>query len=138
MKTSPLLSSEQDMIRFGESFSTELQPGDVVALTGDLGAGKTHFCKGVVSGLGSQDTVTSPTFSLVQEYQGGRSPVFHFDFYRLEKPEELLRIGWEEYLEEDGILLVEWAEKFADFLPEGARWLRFERQEDESRQIYES
>ncbi len=138
MRTSPLLPTEEEMIRYGETFSKELAAGDVVALSGDLGAGKTHFCKGVAAGLGSQAAVTSPTFSLVQEYGGGRCRVFHFDFYRLETPEELLGIGWEEYLEEDGVILVEWAEKFVDFLPEETRWLRFERQEGGSRQIHES
>ena len=138
MNVSSPLCSEEEMISFGRSFADRLEPGDVVALNGDLGAGKTHFCKGVVDGLGCQAEVTSPTFSLVQEYRGGRFPVFHFDFYRLDSPEELIGIGWDDYLEEEGILLVEWAGKFSEVLPAGTIELRFERGKDECRTIFES
>lgn len=111
------------MIEAGQRLATELEPGDVVALNGPLGAGKTHFAKGIVSGIGSADEVTSPTFALVNEYSSGRFPVFHFDFYRLDSADELLRIGWDEYLDDEGIVLVEWASKFPDLLPAGARIL---------------
>jgi len=110
-------ASETEMIAAGHSLAGELATGDVIALNGPLGAGKTHFAKGVVAGLGSEDDVTSPTFALVNEYRSGRMPVFHFDFYRLEAADELLRIGWDEYLDEDGIILVEWADKFPELLP---------------------
>ena len=128
-------ATEQEMIDAGVAFAGSLEKGDVVALVGDLGAGKTHFSKGVVSGLrvnslrvnslGAEADVTSPTFSLVQEYPGGRFPVFHFDFYRIDSPDELIRLGWDEYLDEDGIILVEWADKFPELLPEGTIQLHF-------------
>jgi len=125
------------MIDLGREFAGRLKAGDVVALNGDLGAGKTHFCKGVVAGLGSGAEVTSPTFALVQEYSGGKWPIFHFDFYRLDSASELDAIGWEEYLYEAGIVLVEWAEKFPQVLPEETIQLRFETLEDETRRVSE-
>ncbi len=112
------IASEAEMIAAGEALGRSLEAGSVVALNGDLGAGKTHFSKGVVRGLGSDDPVSSPTFSLVHEYRSGRLPVFHFDFYRIESAEELIQIGWDDYLDEEGVLLVEWAEKFPDLLPD--------------------
>lgn len=115
--------SEEEMLSAGEIFARDLNPGAVVALCGQLGAGKTHFSKGVVSGLGAEESVTSPTFSLVNEYRTGRLPVFHFDFYRLEEASELVAIGWDDYLEEDGVVIVEWADKFPELLPEETIWL---------------
>ena len=114
----PLTTSTADeMIEAGRQLASCLQAGDVVALTGGLGAGKTHFSKGVVAGLGADDEVTSPTFSLVQEYHSGRLPVFHFDFYRLESAKELLALGWDDYLDEEGVIIAEWADKFPELLP---------------------
>ena len=85
--------SAEAMIAAGGRFAATLQAGDVVALNGDLGAGKTHFSKGLVAGLGAADEVTSPTFSLVQEYLSGRFPIYHFDFYRLETAGDLISLG---------------------------------------------
>ena len=113
------IESEAEMIAVGKTIAADLKVGDVVALNGQLGVGKTHLSKGIVAGLGSVDEVTSPTFSLVQEYQGASLPIFHFDFYRLDDVSELLRLGWDEYLDEDGVILVEWADKFPDLMPEG-------------------
>jgi tRNA threonylcarbamoyladenosine biosynthesis protein TsaE len=111
-------NSPEDTMAAAGTLAARLAPGSVVALRGDLGAGKTHFAKGVVAALGGDpQTVTSPTFTLVHEYRECRIPVFHFDFYRLEEASELRRTGWEEYLCEDGILLVEWAERFPEALP---------------------
>lgn len=124
--------SDAEMIEAGRKTAADLGSGDIVALVGDLGAGKTHFSKGIVLGLGSEDSVTSPTFSLVQEYRSGALPVFHFDFYRLDTADELLGIGWDEYLDEDGIVLVEWADKFPGVLPEGTVWYEFSIAEDGS------
>lgn len=122
--------NEEEMIARGEEFAQDLQAGQVIGLIGDLGAGKTHFCKGVVAGLGGEDDVTSPTFSLVNEYRSGRIPVFHFDFYRMDSVDELETIAWEEYLfEESGVLLVEWADKFPESLPEETLWCRFSTNE---------
>lgn len=119
-------NSEDEMIAAGLSFGVNLSPGSVVALVGQLGAGKTHFTKGIARSVGSSDLVTSPTFGLVNEYRSGSVPVFHFDFYRMDEAEEVIRIGWEEYLEEDGILVVEWADKFEFLLPEETLWLHLE------------
>lgn len=122
------IQSEDAMIAQGAEVATGLESGDVLALCGQLGAGKTHFVKGIVQGLdGDPMGVTSPTFTLVHEYTDGRVPIFHFDFYRMESPEEVLRIGWDEYVEEgDGIVLVEWADKFPELMPEATQWWRFE------------
>lgn len=123
------ISSESAMIALGAEVSATLGAGDVLALAGSLGAGKTHFSKGIVSGLGGDPSlVTSPTFTLVHEYtRGCRVPVYHFDWYRLDASAELLAIGWDDYLDaSDGILLVEWADKFPDLLPRDAVWWHFE------------
>ncbi|MHA3773341.1 tRNA (adenosine(37)-N6)-threonylcarbamoyltransferase complex ATPase subunit type 1 TsaE [Verrucomicrobiota bacterium sgz303538] len=122
----------------GRSFSDALRPGDVLALCGDLGAGKTHFVKGLAEGLGCDPTaVTSPTFTLINEYTGGRLPLYHFDLYRIESEDELIRVGLDDYLDSGGILAIEWAEKFPALLPRGTRWLYFRHHEDGSREIEE-
>lgn len=97
--------------------------GDVFALTGDLGAGKTQFVKGLVGGLGSDAPVTSPTFTLIHEYTGGRFPVYHFDFYRLESAAAVVALGFDEYVDGDGICVIEWADRFRELLPQSARWI---------------
>lgn len=111
--------SAEEMIAAGRLFAATLQAGDVVALNGGLGAGKTQFSKGIVAGLGAVDEVTSPTFSLVQEYLSGRLPAFHFDFYRLGSAKELLELGWDDYLDEGGVVIAEWADKFPELLSPG-------------------
>lgn len=131
-------SDESEMIEAGRRFAESLRPGDVVALCGDLGAGKTHFCKGVAAGLGADDEVTSPTFSLVQEYRSGRFPVFHFDWYRIESEDELVQLGWDDYLDEEGVVLVEWAEKFPGLLPAVTIRLGFAIHSDGTRTIARS
>lgn len=123
------LKDEAAMMAFGSEIASGLQAGDTIGLVGQLGAGKTHFAKGIVGGLdGDPNAVTSPTFTLVQEYVSGcRIPVFHFDFYRMESAGEVLAIGWEEYIEEsEGVILVEWADKFPELLPTETCWYRFE------------
>jgi tRNA threonylcarbamoyladenosine biosynthesis protein TsaE len=110
-------ANAEEMIAAGAQFAATLRAGDVVALNGDLGAGKTHFSKGLVAGLGAVEDVTSPTFSIVQEYPSGRLPIFHFDFYRLESAAELISLGWDDYLDEEGIIIAEWADKFPEILP---------------------
>ena len=120
------VQSPEEMVALGEELSQSLKAGAVIALKGDLGAGKTHLTKGLTSGLGCDAEVTSPTFSLAHEYTGGRLSVFHFDFYRMEKEEEVLGIGWDEYLDaadEGGVIIVEWPDKFSSLLPDSAFWL---------------
>ena len=101
----------------GEALAARLTAGTVVAFTGDLGAGKTAFTRGLARGLGVPDRVTSPTFTIVNEYEGGRLPLFHFDMYRLGSAEELFDIGWEDYLDRGGVCAVEWSEQVAEALP---------------------
>ena len=96
-----------------------LEPGAVIAYTGDLGAGKTAFTRGLARGLGIPDRVTSPTFTIVNEYEGGRLPLFHFDMYRLGSADELYDIGWEDYLARGGVCAVEWSEIVRDALEPG-------------------
>ena len=102
----------------GQRLAERLQPGDVIAYTGDLGAGKTAFTRGLARGLGITERITSPTFTIVNEYQGGRLPLFHCDLYRLGSSEELYEIGWEDYLARGGVCAVEWSEIVADALEE--------------------
>ena len=109
--------SEKETESLGEELAKSLTSGKVIAFTGDLGAGKTAFTRGLARGLGISDRVTSPTFTIVNEYQGGRLPLFHFDMYRLESSEELFDIGWEDYLRRGGVCAVEWSEKVSDALP---------------------
>jgi tRNA threonylcarbamoyladenosine biosynthesis protein TsaE len=129
--------SADETIAFGHSLAGSLRRGDVLALCGDLGAGKTHFVKGLAAGLGAGDVVTSPTFTLIHEYIGGRLPLYHFDFYRLESEAEALRIGLDEYLDGDGVCAIEWAERFQAVLPENTRWFRFSHSPGEARSIEE-
>ena len=109
-------NSAQETEALGERLAARLRPGDVIAYTGDLGAGKTAFTRGLARGLGVADRVTSPTFTIVNEYEGGRLPLFHFDLYRMDSPEELFDIGWEDYLARGGVCAVEWSENVAEAL----------------------
>ena len=104
-----------DTVRLGEVIGRSLNAGDVVAISGELGAGKTAFVQGIALGLPCGDRVTSPTFTIVNEYCGGR--LFHVDFYRLERREELDHIGFDDYFARGGVIVVEWADRFADALP---------------------
>lgn len=132
------LATVDDTVAWGRALAGALRAGDVVALTGTLGAGKTHATKGIVAGLGSAAEVSSPTFTLVHEYAGPRLPAFHFDFYRLDTPQEVLNIGWDDYLDAGGVVIVEWADKFPDLLPAASRWFRFEILPDGARGVEEA
>ncbi len=101
----------------GEVLAKQLKPGMVVAYYGDLGAGKTAFTRGLAKGLGTAMQVTSPTYTIVNEYLGGKMPLFHFDMYRLTCADDLFDIGWDDYLERDGVCAVEWSENVEDALP---------------------
>ena len=100
----------------GEALAKVLTPGTIIAYRGDLGAGKTAFTRGLARGLGYAEAVTSPTYTIVNEYLGGRLPLFHFDMYRLRSAEDLWDIGWEDYLERGGVCAVEWSENVAEAL----------------------
>lgn len=131
------LATPEDTLTWGRALGAGLAAGDVVALCGPLGAGKTQAAKGIVAGLGSQAAVTSPTFTLVHEYRDGRLPVFHFDFYRHERPGAVLAAGWDDILDEPGVVVVEWADRFPELLPAHARWFVFEPLPDGSRRVME-
>jgi tRNA threonylcarbamoyladenosine biosynthesis protein TsaE len=128
-------NSVEETIAAGRTRGQQARQGDVFALTGDLGTGKTQFVKGFVAGLGSRAEVTSPTFVLVHEYTDGRVPVYHFDFYRIENREALLRLGLDDYVFSDGVSLIEWADRYSDLIPEHAQWLSFELKSENSRMI---
>ena len=100
----------------GKKLAELLRPGDVIAYYGDLGAGKTAFTRGLAAGLGIREAVTSPTYTIVNEYLSGRMPLFHFDMYRLSSSEELFDIGWEDYLARGGVCAVEWSENVEEAL----------------------
>ncbi len=111
-------ASEQETEAIGAELAQRLVPGTVVAFTGDLGAGKTAFVRGMARGLGVPARVTSPTFTIVNEYEGGRLPLFHFDLYRIGSEDELFDIGWEDFLRRGGICAVEWSENVEGALSE--------------------
>ena len=118
----------------GEALGKLLQPGTVLAYRGDLGAGKTAFTRGLARGLGSAEQVTSPTYTIVNEYLGGRMPLFHFDMYRLASADDLFDIGWEDYLERGGVCAVEWSENVEEAL-ENAIFVTIEKTGEDSRRI---
>ncbi len=113
--------SEAETEAMGEELGRRVRPGAVIAFTGDLGAGKTAFTRGIARALGISGRVTSPTFTIVNEYEGGRLPLFHFDMYRLGSADELFDIGWEDYLRRGGVCAVEWSEKVEDALSGAVR-----------------
>ncbi|MEM0897788.1 MAG: tRNA (adenosine(37)-N6)-threonylcarbamoyltransferase complex ATPase subunit type 1 TsaE [Verrucomicrobiota bacterium] len=122
------LEDEGATEEFGTELARELGPGSVLALVGELGAGKTRLTQSIVRALGGGNGVTSPTFSLVQEYREGRVPVFHFDFYRMESVDEVIAVGWDDYLDEGGLIIVEWADKFPALFGEETVWWAIEKE----------
>lgn len=120
--------SEKDTFEFARGLGEAARPGEVYCLDGDLGAGKTVFAKGFAVGLGITEPVTSPTFTLLREYDEGRLKLYHFDIYRIADPDELTAIGCEEYLYGDGVCLVEWAELAQELMPEDAVHISINRE----------
>ena len=118
----------------GAALARVLQPGTVIAYRGDLGAGKTAFTRGLAKGLGVGERVTSPTYTIVNEYLGGRMPLFHFDMYRLGSEDELFDIGWEDYLERNGVCAVEWSENVWGAM-EDAIFVTITRLDEDTRKI---
>ena len=121
------LFSEEETFLLAEKMGQEAESGQIYALTGDLGAGKTLFAQGFARGLGIMDHVSSPTFTILQIYEGGRLPLYHFDVYRIEDPDELFETGYEDYFYGDGVCLVEWADLIRDVLPEDTITIRIEK-----------
>ncbi len=118
----------EETFAFGAWMAGKAKPGGLITLDGDLGVGKTVFAKGFAQGLGITEPITSPTFTIVQEYEGGRLPLYHFDVYRVADPEEMLEIGWEEYLY-GGVCLMEWADLVEELLPEETVRIRISKEE---------
>ena len=119
----------------GRQLANDVDAGSVLALKGELGSGKTLFTQGLVAGLESDAAVTSPTFTIVHEYQSGRLPVYHFDLFRLENRESAARLGLEDYFFSDGVSVIEWADRFPELIPEQARWISFEIKSERQRII---
>jgi tRNA threonylcarbamoyladenosine biosynthesis protein TsaE len=128
-------NSPADTEEVGRDFAKKIGPGYVLALKGDLGAGKTQFVKGLVAGLGSDAPVASPTFTIIHEYPGGRLPIYHFDLFRLEDQQALVRLGLDDYLFGDGVSVIEWADRFPELVPEQAHWIHFEIKSENTRAI---
>ena len=126
--------SPEETEKIGEALAKKLQPGTILAYRGDLGAGKTAFTRGLARGLGCKELVTSPTYTIVNEYLGGRLPLFHFDMYRLASSDDLWDIGWEDYLERGGVCAVEWSENVADTM-EDALTVTIEKLGETTRRI---
>lgn len=126
--------SPEETERLGERLGQTLRGGEVIAYLGDLGAGKTAFTRGLARGLGITMRVTSPTYTIVNEYTGGRLPLFHFDMYRLGSADDLFDIGWEDYLLRGGVCAVEWSENVRDAM-EKAITVSIEKTDDETRRI---
>jgi tRNA threonylcarbamoyladenosine biosynthesis protein TsaE len=132
----PHSSGNPDETRFiASDFVRNAQAGTVVSLIGDLGAGKTEFVKGLALGLGFAGEVTSPTFTILHEYRGGRLPLFHLDFYRLNEESELDEIGFDEYLKAGGVCAIEWGNRFPNRLPPDSIKVIFSIEADERREI---
>ena len=128
-------NSPDETESFGRQFAGNVKPGDVIALTGGLGSGKTQFVKGLAAGLGAVTAATSPTFTLIHEYAGGRFPIYHFDFFRIEDRPSAERLGLDDYLFGDGVSVIEWADRFQELIPESARWISFQTKSETQRAI---
>ena len=129
-----ITNSPAETEALGAALGQRLKAGTVIAYRGDLGAGKTAFTRGLARGLGCQEIVTSPTYTIVNEYLGGRIPLFHFDMYRLRSSDDLWDIGWEDYLERGGVCAVEWSENVEDAM-EDPIYITIEKTGEESRRI---
>ena len=132
-----IFKNEEETIAFGREYASRLAPGTVIALIGPLGAGKTTFTKAIAKGLGIEETITSPTFTIVCEYDSGRLPLYHFDVYRVSDPDELFEMGFEEYLYKNGVCLIEWADLIDDILPANTQRIKLSYGENENERIIE-
>ena len=122
-----ITNSPEETEKIGAAIGKIIPTGTVLAYRGDLGAGKTAFTRGLARGLGFTEAVTSPTYTIVNEYLGGRLPLFHFDMYRLSSADDLFDIGWEDYLDRGGVCAVEWSENVADAMPDGTVYVTIQR-----------
>lgn len=123
--------SPEETYKVGYDLGNSAEKGQIFCMSGDLGVGKTVFTQGFAAGLGVEDSVNSPTFTIVQEYEDGRIPLYHFDVYRISDVSEMDEIGYEEYFYGEGVCLIEWAEIIEDILPEDVTWITIEKSMDE-------
>jgi tRNA threonylcarbamoyladenosine biosynthesis protein TsaE len=130
------INNEKETKEYGLKLAKTLKPGDVVALIGDLGTGKTTLTKYIAEGLGVKENVNSPTFTIVKEYRSGRMPLFHFDVYRIKNEEEFFEIGADEYFYDNGVCIVEWADKVIDALPKKRITIEIKYGKNEDERIY--
>ena len=128
-------NSPDETVRIGHELARKLRAGSVLALKGELGSGKTQFTKGIVAGLGHAGEVTSPTFTLIHEYSGGRLPVYHFDFFRLQDQQSAAELGLDDYFFGDGVSVIEWADRFQHLIPACAKWIAFQVKSEQTREI---
>lgn len=131
-----ILRSEQEVNEYGIRLGREARPGQVIALTGDLGAGKTTLTKAIAEGLGIREMITSPTFTIVKEYRSGRLPLFHFDVYRIGDIDEMYELGYEEYFFGEGVCVIEWADLIDELIPEDALRISIAYGGSEGERIY--
>ena len=132
-----ILNSEKETIEFGKKIAAHLKKGDIIILTGDLGSGKTKLTEGILTYFGLQDEISSPTFTIVNEYETEKFPIYHFDVYRLEDEDEFLAIGGEEYFEK-GVSIIEWGEIIENILPQNYTKITFSKDlNDENKRIIE-
>ncbi len=132
-----IIKNENETKKFGLALAEKLKPGSVVALIGDLGTGKTALTKYIAEGLGIKQMITSPTFTIVREYEDGRLPLYHFDVYRINDVEEMFEIGYEEYFFGKGVSIVEWADLISEIMPEESIIINISYGENEGERIYE-
>lgn len=119
--------NETETFQLGEKLGKQAEPGEIYALLGDLGVGKTIFTKGLAKGLGITEPISSPTFTIMQIYEEGRLPLYHFDVYRIGDPEEMDEIGYEDYFFGQGVCLVEWANLIEELMPAETKWITIEK-----------
>ena len=131
-----LMKNEEAVRDFGREMGKNLSSGSIVALTGDLGTGKTTLTKAIAEGLGVTETITSPTFNIVKQYESGRLPLYHFDVYRIGDVDEMYELGYEEYFFGSGICVIEWAELIDEIIPEEAIRIQIGYGRGEGERIY--
>lgn len=131
-----VIRNEQETRAFALALAKDLKPGAVLGLTGNLGTGKTTLTRYLAEGLGIDEPVQSPTFTIVREHLSGRLPLYHFDVYRIDDPEDLFETGYEDYFYGDGVAVVEWADKIRDLMPEDTRWIHLEYGDTEEGRRY--
>jgi tRNA threonylcarbamoyladenosine biosynthesis protein TsaE len=128
--------SQEELISLGRWFGEGLVGNEIIALEGPLGAGKTTFVKGIASALGIPEIIISPSFVLLREYESGKFPLFHFDWYRIDTSQEVEKIGYWDYIDMDGIKIIEWPNKFPNLVPDDAKWIKIEILEDGRKLIW--